>query len=53
MSESAEVTEFLLTPELIKAIEDAGELLEHLIITDQPIDRPQKYAPSVFFAHEK
>ena len=44
MSESAEVTEFLLTPELIKAVEDAGELLEHLIITDQPIDQPLKYA---------
>ena len=43
MSESAEVTDFLLTPELIKAVEDAGELLEHLIITDQPIDQPLKY----------
>ncbi len=42
MSESAEITEFLLTPELIKAIEDAGELLNHLIITDQPIDQPLK-----------
>jgi hypothetical protein len=42
MSESAEVTEFLLTPELIKAVEDAGELLEHLIITDQPTDQPTK-----------
>lgn len=42
MSESAEVTDFLLTPEFIKVVEDAGELLEHLIITDQPIDQPQK-----------
>jgi hypothetical protein len=42
MSESAEITDFLLTPELIKAIEDAGELLNHLIITDQPIDQPLK-----------
>merc|ERR1712169_142240 len=40
MSESAEITDFLLTPELIKAVEDAGELLNHLIITDQPIDQP-------------
>lgn len=40
MSESAEITEFLLTPELIKAVEDAGELLNHLVITDQPIDQP-------------
>jgi hypothetical protein len=43
MSESAEVTEMLLTPELIKAIETAGELLQHLIITDQPIDQPLTY----------
>jgi hypothetical protein len=49
MSESAEVTDFLLTPELIKAVEDAGELLEHLIITDQPIDQPLKYA--FFLSH--
>jgi hypothetical protein len=42
MSESAEITEFLLTPELVKAIEEAGELLNHLIITDQPNDQPVK-----------
>lgn len=42
MSESAEITDFMLTPELIKAIEDAGELLNHLIITDQPNDQPLK-----------
>ncbi|KAH6668970.1 putative UPF0674 endoplasmic reticulum membrane protein [Halenospora varia] len=42
MSESAEITDFLLTPELIKAVESAGDLLEHLIITDQPIDQPLK-----------
>ena len=42
MSESAEITDALLTPELVKAIEEAGELLEHLIITDQPIDQPTK-----------
>lgn len=40
MSESAEVTEALLTPDLIKAVEEAGELFEHLIVTDQPIDQP-------------
>jgi hypothetical protein len=43
MSESAEVTEAMLTPELIKAVTDAGEDLEALIITDQPIDAPKKY----------
>ena len=42
MSESAEITDFLLTPELIKAVEDAGDLLNHLIITDQPIEQPLK-----------
>ncbi|PBP26686.1 hypothetical protein BUE80_DR002352 [Diplocarpon rosae] len=40
MSESAEITDLLLTPELIKAVEEAGEVFNHLIITDQPIDQP-------------
>jgi hypothetical protein len=44
MSESAEITDSMLTPELIKAIEQAGESLEYLIISDQPIDKPTKYA---------
>lgn len=43
MSESAEVTDLLLTPELIKAVEQAGDLFEHLIVSDQPIDKPTKY----------
>lgn len=42
MSESAEITEALLTPELIKAAEDAGDLLDYLIVTDQPQDKPKK-----------
>ena len=42
MSESAEITDFLLTPELIKTIETAGDAFEYLVITDQPLDRPQK-----------
>jgi hypothetical protein len=42
MSESAEVTEALLTPELIKAVTDVGENFEALIISDQPIDAPKK-----------
>ncbi|KAL9056261.1 MAG: hypothetical protein Q9162_003052 [Coniocarpon cinnabarinum] len=43
MSESAEITESLLTPELIKAIESAGERqFESLIISDMPIDAPRK-----------
>ncbi|RFU29976.1 hypothetical protein B7463_g6362, partial [Scytalidium lignicola] len=40
MTESAEVTDLLLTPELVAAVEKAGDLLEHLIITDQPADKP-------------
>ena len=43
MSESAEVTEMMLTPELIKGVELAGsDLFEYLIVTDQPIDKPTK-----------
>ena len=41
MSESAEVTETLLTPELIKAVEQAGDALEALIVSDQPVDKPR------------
>lgn len=41
MSESAEVTETILTPTLISAVEQAGqESFEYLIITDQPQDKP-------------
>jgi hypothetical protein len=43
MTESAEVTEALLTPDLIKAVNDAGEDLESLIVSDQPVDAPKKY----------
>lgn len=40
MSESAEITEALLTPELIQAAEAAGDNLDCLIISDQPIEKP-------------
>lgn len=50
MSEASEVTETLLTPELIKAVEKAGEALEALIITDQPIDQPKKYVSMFHYA---
>lgn len=43
MSESAEITDKLLTPELIKAIHDAGDKFEALVISDQPMDQPKKY----------
>ena len=41
MSESAEITDALLTPELIKAAEAAGDLLEYLIVSDQPLEKPK------------
>ena len=42
MTESAEITDILLSAELIDAIEKAGDALEFLIITDQPVDKPTK-----------
>ncbi|PVI01522.1 DUF1682-domain-containing protein [Periconia macrospinosa] len=47
MSESAAVTDALLTPELIKAIHDAGDKFEALVVTDQPIDQPKKLDDTV------
>lgn len=41
MSESAEITDMIITPELIKAIHDAGDNFEALIVSDQPIDQPK------------
>jgi hypothetical protein len=41
MSENAAVTDTILTPELIKAIHDAGDNFEALVITDQPMDQPK------------
>lgn len=41
MSESAEITEALLTKELAAAAEQAGEYLDYLIISDQPVDKPK------------
>lgn len=43
MTESAEITDAMLTPELVKAVEQAGEHLDYLIITDQPTERPKTY----------
>lgn len=47
MSESAEVTETMLTKELIAAVEKAGDALEYLIVTDQPVDKPTKLEEAV------
>ena len=47
MSESAEVTDALLTPELVAAVEQAGpDRFEHLIVSDQPLDKPTKSVTS-------
>ncbi|KAJ2899595.1 hypothetical protein MKZ38_002969 [Zalerion maritima] len=40
MSENAEITDALLTSELVQAIEKAGDLFDYLIVTDQPIIKP-------------
>lgn len=40
MTESAEITDVILTPDLIAAAEAAGDRLEYLIVTDQPIEKP-------------
>ncbi|KAI1477342.1 DUF1682-domain-containing protein [Daldinia eschscholtzii] len=42
MSESAEITQTLLTDELASVIKQAGDLFDYLIISDQPVDRPTK-----------
>ncbi|KAL3475615.1 hypothetical protein BJX99DRAFT_229291 [Aspergillus californicus] len=42
MTESAEITDTLITPELIQAVEKAGNNFKYLIITDQPTDKPTK-----------
>ena len=42
MSESAAITDAMLTPDLIKAIESAGDAFEYLVVTDQPLDKPTK-----------
>ncbi|KAK2813339.1 hypothetical protein FQN50_000654 [Emmonsiellopsis sp. PD_5] len=42
MSESAEITDMMLTAELVKAVEEAGQDFEYLIVTDQPLDKPTK-----------
>lgn len=42
MTESAEITDTLLTPELIQAVEQAGSSFKYLIATDQPVIKPTK-----------
>ncbi len=40
MSENSEITDTLLTPELIKAVNEAGDAFEALIVSDQPMLQP-------------
>ncbi|GAB0133971.1 hypothetical protein EsDP_00002359 [Epichloe bromicola] len=42
MSESAEVTDTLLTSELIDVVKAAGDDFEYLVVSDQPIEKPAK-----------
>ncbi|PHH75770.1 hypothetical protein CDD82_4289 [Ophiocordyceps australis] len=41
MSENSEITNMLLTTELIAAVTAAGDSFEHLIVSDQPTDKPK------------
>ena len=40
MSESAEITNLILTPELVEAAKQAGDNFQYLIVTDQPQEKP-------------
>ncbi|RYO89213.1 hypothetical protein DL762_003357 [Monosporascus cannonballus] len=40
MSESAEITNALLTDELASAVKQAGDLFDYLIVSDQPLEKP-------------
>ena len=40
MSEGYEIAEAMLTDQLCKAVEQAGDAFESLIVSDQPIERP-------------
>ncbi|KAJ6261363.1 hypothetical protein Dda_4033 [Drechslerella dactyloides] len=44
MTESAEITDLLLTKDLIAAIEKYGPSFQYLVITDQPADKPGSVA---------
>ncbi|KAI1082265.1 DUF1682-domain-containing protein [Whalleya microplaca] len=47
MSESAEITETLLTNELASAIKKAGDLFDYIVISDQPVDKPTNMEETV------
>lgn len=41
MSENGEITDALLTPDLITAVVDAGSFFDYLIVSDQPATKPR------------
>ena len=47
MSENTEITDAMLSDALIEAVHAAGDSFESLIVTDQPLERPTKYALSI------
>lgn len=47
MSESAEVTDTLLTKDLIAAVTSAGDDFDYLIVSDQPTEKPMKLDDAV------
>lgn len=52
MSESAEITSALLTDELADAVKKAGDLLDCIIVTDQPIDKPSTCVLPYYMSQE-
>ncbi|KAI1809937.1 DUF1682 domain protein [Poronia punctata] len=47
MSESAEITQALLTDELVDAVKKAGDLFDYLIVSDQPVEKPKTLEEAV------
>jgi hypothetical protein len=47
MSENAEITDLLLTPELIDAVTTAGDSFDYLVVSDQPVDKPKSMEETV------
>lgn len=51
MSESKEIGDTVLTKELKEAVVDCQDILEYLIISDQPIDKPTTYVTSLPYSN--
>lgn len=46
MGESKEIGDIVLSKELKEAVQDCQDILEYLIVTDQPVDKPTRYTLS-------